>query len=93
MGRELLAAQLSRFDEIGEQAKEKSAWKRREGARYSFGFDLAINSSVASGAIRLLGRQTQGPGAHLSGPPVSPVKLKPQDGVHRLGAVAYAIKQ
>jgi hypothetical protein len=32
----ILQAQLSRFDEIGEQAEGKSAWKRQEGFNLTY---------------------------------------------------------
>jgi hypothetical protein len=45
MGRGILAAQLSRFDEIGEVTEEKSAWKRREGFNLTYTFADAIKSA------------------------------------------------
>jgi hypothetical protein len=45
MGREILAGQLSRFDEVGEQAEGKSAWKRREGFNLTYTFADAIKSA------------------------------------------------
>jgi hypothetical protein len=45
MGRGILAAQLSRFDEIGERAEENSAWKRREGFNLTYTFGDAIKSA------------------------------------------------
>jgi hypothetical protein len=45
MGRGILAAQLSRFDEIGEQTEKKSAWKRREGFNLTYSFADAIKSA------------------------------------------------
>ena len=45
MGRGILAAQLSRFEEIGKRAEEKSAWKRREGFNLTYEFSDAIKSA------------------------------------------------
>jgi hypothetical protein len=45
MGRGILAAQLSRFDEIGELTEKKSAWKRREGFNLTYTFADAIKSA------------------------------------------------
>ena len=45
MGRKILAAQLSRFDDIGELTEEKSAWKRREGFNLTYSFADAIKSA------------------------------------------------
>jgi hypothetical protein len=45
MGRGILQAQLSRFDEIGELAEGKSAWKRREGFNLTYTFADAIKSA------------------------------------------------
>jgi hypothetical protein len=45
MGRGILTAQLSRFDEIGELTEEKSAWKRREGFNLTYTFANAIKSA------------------------------------------------
>jgi hypothetical protein len=45
MGRGILPAQLSRFDEMGEQAEGKAAWKRREGFKVTYTFADAIKSA------------------------------------------------
>ncbi|MDR2633684.1 MAG: hypothetical protein LBC51_08710 [Treponema sp.] len=45
MGREILAAQLSRFDEIGELTEKKSAWMRREEFNLTYTLADAIKSA------------------------------------------------
>jgi hypothetical protein len=45
MGRRILAAQLRRFDEIGELTEEKPAWKRRERFNLTCAFAGAIKSA------------------------------------------------
>jgi hypothetical protein len=45
MGRGILPAQLSRFDEVGETTEGKSAWKRREGFNLTYTFADAIKSA------------------------------------------------
>jgi hypothetical protein len=45
MGRGILAAQLSRFDEIGEQTEANSVWKRRKGFNLTYEFAGAIKSA------------------------------------------------
>jgi hypothetical protein len=45
MGRGILQAQLSRFDEVGGQTEEKPAWKRREGFNLTYTLADAIKSA------------------------------------------------
>jgi hypothetical protein len=45
MGRGTLAAQLSRFDKIGEQTGVNSVWKRRKGFNLTYEFAGAIKSA------------------------------------------------
>jgi hypothetical protein len=45
MGWGILAAQLSRFDEIGEQTEKKAAWKRRKGFNLTYEFAGTIKSA------------------------------------------------
>jgi hypothetical protein len=45
MGRGILAAQLSRFDEIGEQTEANSVWKRRKRFNLTYAFAGAIKSA------------------------------------------------
>jgi hypothetical protein len=45
MGRGILQAQLSRFDEVGNQTGDASAWKRREEFNLTYTFGDAIKSA------------------------------------------------
>jgi methyl-accepting chemotaxis protein len=53
MGKGILAGQLSRFDEIGERAEEKPAWKRRAGFNHNRVKEPGSQIRERSPALRL----------------------------------------
>jgi hypothetical protein len=46
MGREILAAQLSRLEEIGKLTEEQTDWKRYEAGNLTYAFADAIKSAL-----------------------------------------------
>jgi hypothetical protein len=46
MGREILAAQLSRLEEIGKLTEEQTDWKRHEAGNLTYAFADAIKSAL-----------------------------------------------